>query len=404
MKEFNKNWFFKNIDIKLLSLFFAVILWLYIAGGENPMIENFIDISLTPNNLSGGLVIKEFPANVSVGIRGPKNVINNISPNQISGKVNFSEISKEGLYRLKVEVTTPKGTQISRIIPSEIKVEVEGILAKEVEVVYSLIGIPEKGFSLADEPQFNPPKVKIIGAQSVLESVKQIICAIDISGIKEDLNKRIKVRAVDINGNDIKEVKIDPDIVEVSISLTRGYPEKRLAVKPKIVGKPAPGYYISEILSSPDEIKIFGNYFKINNIEFLETIPIDVSGITKTLSVKVPPSLDEGLNIAEGEIELIEVAIQVKEVIINKTLKNVPILPQDISPFVSCEIKPETVDITVEGKNVLVDKLETENIKAYVKFMDNFKVEQKVKVQVDLPEGISLIKIEPEEVMMLINK
>jgi len=403
MKEF-KNWFLKNIDIKLLSLFLAIILWLYIASGENPIVENFIDISLIQNNLSEDLVIKEFPTNVSIGIEGPKNIINNISSNQISGVVNFSEISKEGLYKLKVEVTAPKRTQITRIIPSEIKVEVERILTKEVEVGYSLIGVPEKGYSLTDEPHFNPSKVKIIGAQSVLENIKQIICAIDISGIKEDLSRKLKVKAVDVNGNEITEVKIEPDIVEVSISLTRGYPEKQLTVKPKIIGKPAPGYYISEILSNPDEIKIFGNYSKISNTEFLETIPIDVSGITKTLSVKVPPVLDEGLNIVEGETTLIEVTIQVKEVIIEKTLKNIPVLPQNLSPFVSCKIEPAVVDITVEGKNVLIDKLKTENIKAFVEFTDNFRVEQKVKVQTDLPEGISLIKVEPEEVMVLINK
>jgi len=399
-----KNWFLKNIDIKLLSLFFAIILWLYIAGGENPIVENFIDISLTQINLSEGLVIKEFPANVSVGIRGPKNIINNLSSNQINGIVNFSEISKEGIYKLKVEVEPPKKTQITRVIPSEIKVEVEKILTKEVEVEYSLIGVPEKGYSLTDEPQFNPSMVKIIGAQSVLDNIKQIICAIDISGIKEDLSRKLKVKAVDVNGNEVKEVKIEPDMVEVSISLTRGYPEKQLTVKPKIIGKPAPGYYISEILSSPDEIKIFGNYSKISDIEFLETIPIDVNGITKTLSVKVPPALEEGLNIVDGEVELIEVTIQVKEVIIQKILKNISVLPQNLSPFVSCEIKPEIIDITVEGKNILIDKLEAKDIKAFVKFTDNFKVEQKVKVQVDLPEGISLIKIEPEEVTVLINK
>ena len=403
MKEF-KNWFLKNIDIKLLSLFLAIIIWLYIAGGENPMVENFIDISLTQTNLGEDLVIKEFPTNVSVGIRGPKNIINNISSHQINGIVNFSEISKEGLYKLKVEVAPPKKTQITRIIPSEIKVEVEKVLTKEVKVEYSLIGVPGKGYSLTDEPHFNPSKVKIIGAQSVLENIKQIICAIDISGIKEDLSRKIKVKAVDINGNEVKEVKIEPDIVEVSISLSRGYPEKQLTVKPKIIGKPAPGYYISEILSNPDEIKIFGNYSKISNIEFLETIPIDVSGITKTLSVKVPPALEEGLNIVEGEVELIEVTIQVKEVIIQKILKNISVVPQNLSPFVSCEIKPEVVDTTVEGKNILVDKLKAEDIKAFVKFTDNFKVEQKVKVQVDLPEGISLIKVEPEEVTVLINK
>jgi YbbR domain-containing protein len=403
MKEL-KNWFLKNIDIKLLSLFLAIILWLYIAGGENPMVENFIDISITQTNLGEDLVIKEFPANVSVGIRGPENIINNISSHQIKGIVNLSEISKEGLYKLKVEVIPPKNTQITRIIPSEIKVEVEKVLTKEIEVEYSLIGVPEKGHSLTDEPQFNPSKVKIIGAQSVLENIKQIICAIDISGIKEDLSKKINVKAVDVNGDEVEEVKIEPDIVEVSISLTRGYPEKQLTVKPKIIGKPAPGYYISEILSNPDEIKIFGNYSKISNIKFLETTPIDVSGITKTLSVKVPPALEEGLNIVEGEIELIEVTIQVKEVIIQKILKNISVVPQNLSPFVSCEIKPEVVDITVEGKNVLIDKLEGENIKAFVKFTDNFRVEQKVKVQVDLPEGISLIEVEPEEVTVLINK
>jgi len=403
MKEL-KNWFLKNIDIKLFSLFLAIILWLYIASGENPTVENFIDISLSQTNLGEDLVIKEFPISVSVGIRGPKNIINNISSHQINGIVNFSEISKEGLYKLKVEVAPPKKTQITRIIPSEIKVEVEKVLTKEVEVEYSLIGVPKKGYSLADEPQFNPYKVKIIGAQSVLENVKQIICAIDISGIKEDLKRKIKVKSVNANGNEVKEVKIEPDIVEVSISLTRGYPEKQLKVKPKIIGKPAPGYYISEILSYPDETKIFGNYSKISNIEFLETIPIDVGGITKTLSVKVSPALKEGLNIVEGEVELIEVTIQVKEIIIQKILKNISVVPQNLSPFVSCEIKPEVIDITVEGKNVLIDKLEEENIKAYVKFTDSFRIEQIAKVQVDLPEGISLIKVEPEEVTVLINK
>ncbi|MFH1001724.1 MAG: hypothetical protein V1759_00535, partial [bacterium] len=115
-------------------------------------------------------------------------------------------------------------------------------------------------------------------------------------------------------------------------------------------------------------------------------------------------ALEEGLNIVEGEVELIEVTIQVKEAIIQKILKNISVVPQNLSPFVSCKIEPAVVDITVEGKNVLIDKLKTENIKAFVEFTDDFRVEQKVKVQTDLPEGISLIKVEPEEVMVLINK
>lgn len=403
MKEL-RNWLLKNIDIKLISLFLAIILWLYVVSGENPIIENFFDISLNIDNLREDLVIKEFPLNISVGIKGPKNVINNISPHQITGIVDFSDVKEAGIYRLKVEVITPKRTEITRIIPPEIKVEMERVLTEVVEVEYSLIGMPEKEYSLADEPQLNPSKVKITGAQSILEKVKQVICTIDISGIKDDLNKKIKLTVLDANGDEIKGVKIEPDIVDASISLTRGYPEKILAVKPRIIGKPAPGYYISQIIANPNEIKIFGNYSKISTIDSLETIPIDVNGITKTLSVKVPPALEEGLNIVERETSLIEVTIQVKESIIQKTFENIPVIPQDLSPFVSCEIDPKVVDIIVEGQNILIDKIKIEDVKAFVKFVDDFKVEQKVRVQVELPEGISLIKIEPEEVTVLINK
>ncbi|MHC2994312.1 MAG: hypothetical protein IBV53_02235 [Candidatus Atribacteria bacterium] len=399
-----RNWLFKNIDIKLLSLFLAIILWLYIASGENPIIENFFDASLNMNNLGENLVVKEFPPTVSVGIKGPKDVINSISPHQIIGVVDFSDINEAGIYKLKVEVIAPKRTEITRIIPSDIKVDLERVLSQIVEVEYSLIGIPEKEYSLADEPQLDPSKVKITGAQSILENVKQVICTIDISGIKDDLNKKIKVKALDANGDEIKGVKIEPNIVEASISLTRGYPEKILPVKPRIIGKPAPGYYISQILANPNEIRIFGNYSKISNIDSLETIPIDVNGITKTLSVKVPPALEEGLNIVEGETSLIEVTIQVKESIIQKTLKNIPVIPQDLSPFVSCEIEPKVVDVTVEGQNILIDKINEEDIKAFVELTNSFQVEQKVKVQTILPEGLSLIRIEPEEVMVMINR
>jgi len=225
-----RDWLLRNIDIKILSLFLAIILWLYIASGENPIIENFFDISLSMNNIIEDLVVKDFPQNVSVGVKGPKNVINNISPHQITGIVDFAEIKEAGIHKLKVEVIAPKKLEITRIIPPEIKVELEKILTKEVEVEYSLIGIPEKEYSLADEPHLNPSVVKITGAQSVLGNIKQVVCIIDISGIKNDLNKKIKLTVLDAKGSEIEGVKVEPDSVDASIFLTRGYPEKNLTI------------------------------------------------------------------------------------------------------------------------------------------------------------------------------
>jgi len=118
----------------------------------------------------------------------------------------------------------------------------------------------------------------------------------------------------------------------------------------------------------------------------------------------VPPVLEEGLNIVEGENSLIEITIQVKESITQKILKSIPVIPKDLSPFISCKIEPKVVDIIIEGQNVLLDKIKEEDVEAFVELTDSFQKEQKAKVQVHLPEGITLVKIEPAEVKVMINK
>ena len=402
MKDIRK-WLLKNIDIKLLSLFLAVILWVYVASGENPIIENYIDVSLGVSNLKDNLVIKEIPENISIGIKGSKDMLSNLSSDKITGIINLSEINESGIYKIKVETDAPQRVEIIRVIPSEIKVEVEKILTKTMEITYSLIGVPKKGYSLAGAPEFKNSKIKATGAQSKLDLIKQVVCPIDISGISEDTVLKIKVKPVDVNDDEIVGLQTEPEIMEVSIFITSGYPEKTLIIKPRTIGKPAPGYYISQILVNPDEISIYGNYSKINDLEFLETIPIDVNGITKTLAVKVPPVLVEGLYILEGEPQLTEVNIQVKENIIQKTLRDVPIKIENTSPFISCDIEPKNAEIIIEGKNILIDEIEKEDIKVFVEFTENLKINQEIKLEVQLPEGVSLIKVEPEEVNLKIN-
>ena len=403
MKDIRK-WLLKNIDIKLISLFLAMILWVYVASGENPIIENYIDVSLEIRNLKNDLVIKEIPENISVGIKGPKDVLSNLTSDKINGIINLSEINESGIYTIKVETDAPQRVEIIRIIPSEIKVEVEKIVTKTMEVAYSLIGVPEKGYSLAGAPQFNHANVNITGAQSKLDLIKQIVCPIDISGISEDTVLKIKAKPVDVNDVEIVGLQIESEIMEVSIFITKGYPEKILMIKPRIIGKPAPGYYISQILVNPDKINIYGNYSKINDLEFLETIPIDVSGITKTLAVKVSPALTEGLYILEGEVQLTEVSIQVEENIIQKTLENMPIIIENASPFIFCDTEPQNAKIIIEGKSILINEIEKENIKIFVKFTDNLKTNQEVKLEVELPEGVSLINLEPTKVNLNISK
>lgn len=397
-----KKWLFNNIDIKLLAFLMAAILWFYISSEYNITAEKYYDIEVRTINLATNLSIKEIREEVSVGIQGPKNIIENISSQRIMGTVDLKNIIEAGEYQLDVNVMIPKNTNIVKVIPNEIRVLVEEILQKKYEVEYNLIGLPEKGYSLESEPKITPQEVVITDSKSMLEYIGQVRIDIDISHISENIDREEKVIVYNKNNILIDSIDIKPEKVSVSVQVGEGYPEKILPVKPRIIGKPAPGFFVSKIEANPNHLEIYGNYFIIKNMDFLETIPIDVSGITKTLTVKVPPLISEGIYLSDDEQTLVEVKIQVEEREEEKIFENRIIELREASPFLNYQLHPETVNVKVSGKYSHIRNVKEEDIKVFVVLSDIEK--EKIEIEVELPSEINLIQVIPKEVMVSIKK
>jgi YbbR domain-containing protein len=318
------------------------------------------------------------------------------------GTVDLQNIEDPGEYQIEANVIVPKNTNITKIIPNEIIVEIEEILERKFQVEYNLIGLPASGYSLEDEPHIVPQQVAIVGPNSLLEQIEQVRIDIDISSVKENIKTENIVSIYDKNGEEIKNLSVEPNTVSVSIKVGEGYPEKILPIKPRIVGKPAPEYYISKIVANPSYIKVYGNYSKIGKLDFLETIPIDVNGISKTLTVKIPPIISEGIYISNEQESLIEVQILVMEKQEECIFKNISITRRDASPFIDYQLSPETVDIKVSGSHTIINSMTEDDIKVFVNLLD-LEI-GKVKVEVELPSEITLIQVIPEEVNVTIKK
>lgn len=397
-----KKRFLNNLDIKLLALVMAIALWFYISSEYNISAERYYDIEIMPINLSNNLSIKEIRNKVSVGIKGPQNILENISSQKILGTVDLESIKEAGEYQIMADAVVPRNTNIIRIIPSEVRVIVEEVLEKEFQVEYNLIGLPEKGYSLEDEPEISPKKVAIKGPESLLENIEKVTIDIDISSINKDYNGQENVVVYNKNNEQMNNLFVNPDIVLVTIKVDKGYPEKILPVKPRIIGKPAPQYYISKIEANPNHIRVYGNYSKIHGLEFLETIPIDVNGISKTLAVKIPPVIGEGIYLINEEETLIEVQIFLEEKVEEKIFENIIVKYKDASPFVDYKLTPETVDVRVSGKLDILEGLTNEDIEVFVNLSD-IQIEY-ARVEVELPPAISLVQVTPEQLKISIKK
>jgi len=391
-----------NIDIKLLALAMAIILWFYISSEYNISAERYYDIEIRAINLNEHLSIKDIRDKVSVGIEGPQNILENLSSQKIVGTIDLQNIEEPGEYQIEADVIIPKNTNITKIIPNNIMVEVEEILERGYPVEYNLIGLPERGYSLEDEPEITPSEVTVVGPDSLLKQIEHVKIDLDISSIKDDFNSEETVFVYSNNNEELKNLKVNPEQVFVSIKVGEGYPEKMLPIKPRIIGKPAPEYYISKIEANPSYIRVYGNYSKIGNLDFLETIPIDVNGISKTLTVKIPPIISEGVYLIDEQETLIEVQIQVEEKEEKVLFENMIIQKREASPFLSYKLDPEKVDIKISGKVNDMKNITEDEIKVFVNLSDTEM--ERVKVEVELPPGINLIQLIPEEVDISIKK
>jgi len=391
-----------NIDIKLLALAMAIILWFYISSEYNISAERYYDIEIRAINLNENLSIKDIRDKVSVGIEGPQNILENLSSQKIVGTIDLQNIEDPGEYQIEADVIIPKNTNITKIIPNNIMVEVEEILEIAYPVEYNLIGLPERGYSLEDEPEITPSEVTVVGPDSLLTQIEHVKIDLDISSIKDDFKNEETVFVYNKNNEEIKNLKVEPEQVFVSIKVGEGYPEKILPIKPRIIGKPAPEYFISKIEANPSYIRVYGNYSKIGNLDFLETIPIDVNGISKTLTVKIPPIISEGIYLIDEQETLIEVQIQVEEKEEEQLFENIIIQKREASPFLSYKLNPEKVDIRVSGKYNDMKNITENDIKVFVNLSDTEM--ERVKIEAKLPPGINLIQLIPEEVDISIKK
>ena len=391
-----------NIDIKLLALAMAIILWFYISSEYNISAERYYDIEIRAINLNDHLSIKDIRDKVSVGIEGPQNILESLSSQKIVGTIDLQNIEEPGEYQIEADVIIPKNTNITKIIPNNIMVEVEEILERGYPVEYNLIGLPERGYSLEDEPEITPSEVTVVGPDSLLKQIEHVKIDLDISSIKDDFKSEETVFVYNNNNEEIKNLKVNPEQVFVSIKVGEGYPEKMLPIKPRIIGKPAPEYYISKIEANPSYIRVYGNYSKIGNLDFLETIPIDVNGISKTLTVKIPPIISEGVYLIDEQETLIEVQIQVEEKEEERLFENMIIQKKEASPFLSYKLDPEKVDIRISGKVNDMKNITEDDIKVSVNLSDT-EMERAI-VEVELPPGINLIQLIPEEVDISIKK
>ncbi len=191
----------------------------------------------------------------------------------------------------------------------------------------------------------------------------------------------------------VRVVKITPSILTLNFERTL---QKMVPVRPRLLGRPAPGREVVEVASDPAEVRISGPRSRVQEVESAFTEPVSLEGAAVDVTEAVSVGLDDPMLRLLGSSR-VKVTARLAEVKGRRTFEGLAVTVRGM-PAPS---RPFTVRVTLAGPQLLLARLEPGDLHPYVAVDPAAPVGTRpTRVALDLPPaytGVSVELVEPAE-------
>lgn len=328
-----------NWTLKLASLVLAMILWFLVVVINDPQ------DTTTFNNISVKLINTELldqenkvyevldnTDNVSVKIRAPKSVIDQLRAGDIVAEADVSKLTDINTVAIDYSVNIA-GVESIDGNHDVVRLNVEDKVTRWIKVVYNTVGEVAEDYIISSVmPDQNI--IEISGAKSAVESVEYAGVEIDVTDATSNRSANVDIALYDKNNNAVKQDNImkNVDYIHMSVEVLA---TKDVPVEINYMGIPAEGYMASGIvLCEPGTVKIAGSAYALSKITRI-TIPEDRLNITGESSdmtdiINISDYLPDNIRLADAEfngkvtatISIEPVAVRILEI----PLENVSVI------------------------------------------------------------------------------
>ncbi|MCC6160611.1 MAG: hypothetical protein IT350_21365 [Deltaproteobacteria bacterium] len=206
-----------NWPLKVLSLVFAVLLWLYVSVGQTQL-EVPKTAVLELRNLPENLVrTSDVVSTIDIKLIGSAAQLRGIEQNGLGYELDMSQATP-GRISFKVIDTRikglPSGVKVTELSPSEISIKFSERVDKEMPVEIVTQGEPAFGYQI-EEKSSEPKLVKVSGAIEEIATMNAVPTEpIDVAGLKDTYRG---MHALNLVGKHVELT--EPTDVEVTVRI-----------------------------------------------------------------------------------------------------------------------------------------------------------------------------------------
>jgi hypothetical protein len=178
----------ENLNLKLLSLAFALVLYSLVHGSQDAQRSIPINVvALTPPETSNRVLMTPIPAQIRVTVRGPRSTLDDLHADDMSSiHVDVRGGNETRVVFEPSAIPVPPGLKVEQIDPPAIDLAWEDLIVRDVAVEVGVVGTPAAGFMVKGAPAADPSFVRAHGPKSEVMVVQRARAdAFDVTGLTE---------------------------------------------------------------------------------------------------------------------------------------------------------------------------------------------------------------------------
>lgn len=184
MRDFFRSYVLRNLGLKLLSLFLAVLLWW--AFAHEPTVEIPMTVPVEFHHTPQDLVItSESAFQVQITLQGPERTLRAMSPSQIHAVIDLQgAVAGERTFDITAaQIHLPRDVEAVQIVPSQFHISFDHNVTRNVYVRPRVIGSLLSGYNIA-AVSANPEQIVIEGPERRVSAIENAITdPVDATGV-----------------------------------------------------------------------------------------------------------------------------------------------------------------------------------------------------------------------------
>lgn len=249
----------ENMNLKLLSFAFALVIYSLVHGGQDARRSVVVDLeAILPPESSDRVLVSSIPQSVRIFARGSNQTIDNLRASSVSVVIDLSQNALTHVTFDPKMVRLPEGVniEIEQFDPAFIDLKWEQRVVRDVPVQVSVVGTPADGFVVKGALIAEPKAVKVRGPQSEVMVLQHVRAdAFDVRGLTEGSYPR--QLAIE---RPSPRLRIEPTSAIVTAEITREVSERLFTKIPVAVvgvpkGKATPAEVDVRLVCPPDIVR-----------------------------------------------------------------------------------------------------------------------------------------------------